>query len=96
MTNSRAILAASLMGVWASFIPAGAFGAEPTKRPGRVKSRQRVTLTVGQEAPDVALWPLTATTDANGQEIMTIGDKRVRLSDYKNRAPVVIFSSSYT
>ena len=71
--------------------------AKPRPRPSRrIRPGSRVMLKVGQDAPDVALWPLTAATDANGKEVMNIAAKPVRLSDYKDRAPVVIFSSSYT
>ena len=34
--------------------------------------------------------------DANGQLVGTIGKEKVKLSDYKGKAPIVIFSSSYT
>jgi len=64
--------------------------ARPGARPGAV------TLEPGQAAPDVALSPLTFAADANGQQVGTIGKEKVKLSDYKGKAPIVIFSSSYT
>ena len=64
--------------------------ARPDARPGAV------TLNPGQAAPDVALSPLTFAADANGQQVGTIGKDKLKLSDYKGKAPIVIFSSSYT
>lgn len=77
--------------------PALADPSPPKKPPGRrVRPGARVVLKTGQAAPDVALWPLDETTDANGQEVIKIASKPLKLSSYKGRAPVVIFSSSYT
>jgi len=70
--------------------PAAKQEARPGARPGAV------TLEPGQAAPDVALSPLTFAADANGQQVGTIGKEKVKLSDYKGKAPIVIFSSSYT
>jgi hypothetical protein len=65
--------------------------ARPDARPGAA-----VALQTGQAAPDVALAPLTFAADANGQLVGTIGKDKLKLSDYKGKAPIVIFSSSYT
>ena len=67
------------------------------ERPGRqARPGMGVSIRTGQDAPDVALYPLTMTTDANGVEVAKVGETKVRLSDYKGKAPIVIFSSSYT
>ncbi len=83
---------------------AASWAAEPAARDNsgaRQKARAdsrpgAVTLDPGQAAPDVALYPLTFAADANGQQVGTIGARKVKLSDYKGKAPIVIFSSSYT
>jgi len=105
MRNSKAVMlaaAASLAMFWLA--SAASWAAEPAARDNsgaRQKARAdsrpgAVTLDLGQAAPDVALSPLTFAADANGQQVGTIGDRKVKLSDYKGKAPIVIFSSSYT
>jgi hypothetical protein len=81
-------------GIWCS----AALAAENDSDKARQKSRPgaAVTLNPGQAAPDVALSPLTFAADANGQQVGTIGKDKLKLSDYKGKAPIVIFSSSYT
>ncbi len=97
----RAAALAMAAGVLAS---AASWAAQPAASdrtgPGqkaRTDSRPgAVTLNPGQAAPDVALSPLTFAADANGQQVGTIGARKVKLSDYKGKTPIVIFSSSYT
>ena len=97
----RVAALAMAIGVLAS---AASWAAEPpasNKSGARQKARTgarpgAVTLQPGQAAPDVALSPLTFAADANGQQVGTIGARKVKLSDYKGKTPIVIFSSSYT
>lgn len=71
--------------------------AEEKPRPVRRGPRRGgVTLEPGQVAPEVALHPLVFKTSDKGEEIGTIGQEKVKLSDYRHKAPIVIFSSSYT
>ena len=56
----------------------------------------RVNLKVGQIAPDFALAPLKMEKDKKGQPVWKIGKDKIKLSTYKGKAPVCIFSSSYT
>ncbi len=65
-------------------------------RSRRANPRSKVDLKPGQPAPDVALSPLTFKTNDKGEEVGTIGLEKVKLSDFKGKAPIVIFSSSYT
>ncbi len=53
-------------------------------------------LKVGQDAPDFALHPLEFVKDKKGKVTGRIGKKTIKLSDYKGKAPVCLFSSSYT
>jgi hypothetical protein len=76
--------------------PAGSGKSSPRPRARTDARPGAVTLNPGQAAPDVALSPLTFAADANGQLVGTIGKEKVKLSDYKGKAPIVIFSSSYT
>ena len=55
-----------------------------------------LNLEVGQDAPELLLAPLTFDKDEKGEMVGTIGAKMVKLADFKGKAPVVIFSSSYT
>lgn len=97
----RAAALAIAAGVLAS---AASWAVEPAasdKSNPRQKARTdarpgAVTLNPGQAAPEVALSPLTFAADANGLMVGTIGKEKVKLSDYKGKAPIVIFSSSYT
>jgi len=68
--------------------------AGPSRRPDWRRGGPQ--LVIGQDAPDFELSPLTFETDANGLEVGRIGSEKVKLSDYKGKAPVCIFSSSYT
>ena len=63
-------------------------------RPGRPGSG--ASLKVGQKAPDVELAVLEFHKDKKGQVTGAIGPKPVKLSTYKGKAPICIFSSSYT
>ena len=62
-------------------------------RPGRPT---RASLRPGVEAPDFELAPLTFETDDKGNTVGKIGEKKVKLSDFRGKKPVCIFSSSYT
>ncbi len=73
-----------------------AWAAERPRSVRRGPRRGAVTLKPGQAAPEVALHPLTFKTNDKGEEVGTIGQEKVKLSDYKHKAPIVIFSSSYT
>ena len=98
----RAAVLAMAAGVLAS---AASWAAEPaasdrfsTRQKARADARPgaAAALQPGQTAPDVTLSPLTFAADANGQPVGTIGKEKLKLSDYKGKAPIVIFSSSYT
>jgi len=73
-----------------------AWAAEKPRPVRRGPRRGTVTLKPGQVAPDVALHPLVFKTNDKGDQVGTIGQEKVKLSDYKGKAPIVIFSSSYT
>jgi len=53
-------------------------------------------LKVGQVAPEIELSPLTFKKNDKGEMVGLIGKEKVKFSTYKGKAPVVIFSSSYT
>jgi len=89
-------MAAALL-VAAGILASAAAWAAERARPVRLGRRPgAVTLKPGQAAPDVTLSPLTFKTNEKGDQIGIIGQKKVKLSDYKGKAPIVIFSSSYT
>ena len=105
MRYGRITWRAAVLSIAAGLLASAAsWAAEPAARDNsgaRQKARAdsrpgAVTLEPGQAAPDVALSPLTFVADANGRQVGTIGGRQVRLSDYKGKAPIVIFSSSYT
>ena len=85
--------------VWPALLLAGggmlAAGADAPRRPIRWR-RPSVQLQVGQAAPDFALPPLTYGKNDKGEEVGKIGTKEIKLSDFRGKAPVCIFSSSYT
>ncbi len=62
----------------------------PTRRP------RGPQLKVGQAAPDIELSPLTFKKNDKGEMVGMISTEKVKLSAFKGKAPVVIFSSSYT
>ena len=62
----------------------------PTRRP------RGPQLKVGQVAPKIELSPLTFKTNDKGETVGVIGMKKIKLATFKGKAPVVIFSSSYT
>ena len=75
--------------------------AQKPKPPARGKPptrgrRPRVELKVGQVAPDVELAPLEFEKNDKGEMVPKIGEKKIKLSTFKGKAPVCIFSSSYT
>ena len=69
--------------------------AAAQKRPPR-RRRGGPQLEVGQVAPEIELFPLTFKENDKGEMVGTIGTKKVKLSTFKGKAPVCIFSSSYT
>ena len=69
--------------------------ADAAERPSR-RRRGGPQLKVGQPAPELELAPLSFKTDDKGKMVVVIGTKKVRLSTFKGKAPVCIFSSSYT
>jgi hypothetical protein len=75
---------------------AGAALAQPAQRSGRSRRPGGLQLQAGQPAPDFELPPLTFTRNEKGEQIGQIGKNKVKLSDFKGKAPVCIFSSSYT
>lgn len=96
MRHNRVIWPAAVLMVAAGILASAAAWAAERARPVRRVRPGAVTLEPGQAAPDVALHPLTFTTNDKGDQIGTIGEKKVKLSAYKGKAPIVIFSSSYT
>jgi len=68
--------------------------ADAQRRPTRRPSGPQ--LKVGQDAPEIELSPLTFAKNDKGEMVGTIGTEKVKLSTYKGKAPVVVFSSSYT
>jgi len=97
MTGSRhtgrpwLFLALAALGAWA-----GAALAQPAQRPARDRRPRGPQLQAGQPAPDFELPPLTFTRNEKGEQVGQIGKEKVKLSDFKGKAPVCIFSSSYT
>jgi len=75
---------------------------EPSRgnqKTGKDKLRQKfskVQLKVGQDAPDFELLSLEFEKDEKGEMVGTIGSKKVKLSAFKGKTPVCLFSSSYT
>ena len=74
-------------------VAAAQAGAE--KRPPR-RRRSGPQLKVGQVAPEIELAPLTFKKNDKGETVGVIGTKKIKLSTFKGKAPVCIFSSSYT
>jgi hypothetical protein len=68
------------------------------RAPGIARPRQpaRAQLEVGQPAPDFELPSLTFQKSETGEMVGRISEKKVKLSAFRGRAPVCIFSSSYT
>ncbi len=74
-----------------------AYAAAQARKPTSRRRRQpRVELKVGQDAPNFELVPLVFKTNDRGVKVGVIGTKKIKLSDYKGKAPVCVFSSSYT
>ena len=69
--------------------------ADAQKRSPRPR-RRGPQLKVGQVAPEIELFPLTFKKNDKGEMVGMIGTKKVKLSTFKGKAPVCIFSSSYT
>ena len=95
LTSARwtVALAAAAALLWAGV----AMAAERQRRSARPRRPgSKVSLKVGQPAPEIALAPLTFEKDANGEMVGRIGRQKIKLSAFRARAPVVIFSSSYT
>ena len=69
--------------------------ADAQGRPPR-RRRGGPQLKVGQPAPEIDLAPLSFKKDDKGKMVVVIGTKKVKLSTFKGKAPVCIFSSSYT
>ena len=70
--------------------------AQKPKPPTRGKRPSRPELKVGQMAPDVELAPLEFKKNDQGEMVPRIGEKKIKLSTFRGKAPVCIFSSSYT
>ena len=68
------------------------------RAPGIARPRQpaRAQLDAGRPAPDFELPPLTFEKNENGEMMGRIGEKKVKLSAFRGKAPVCVFSSSYT
>ena len=73
-----------------------AWAADAPRRPARARRPGRPKLEVGQQAPDFELAPLTFSKNAKGDEVGRIGERKVKLSAFRGKAPICIFSSSYT
>ena len=87
---------AVLLGMAAFLLAGMCSAAESSKRSGRSRRYRDVTLTIGQEAPDFELHPLVFTKNEAGELVGMIGTEKVQLSSFRGKAPVCIFSSSYT
>lgn len=97
MRRKRFLKPVAILLVATGILACSAAWAAEKPRPVRRGPRPgAVTLTPGQAAPEVALHPLTFKTNDKGDQVGTIGQEKVKLSDYKGKAPIVIFSSSYT
>lgn len=69
--------------------------ADAQRRPPR-RRRGGPELKIGQVAPEIELFPLTFKKNDKGEMVGMIGTKKVKLSTFKGKAPVCVFSSSYT
>ena len=97
MRRKRFLKPAAVLLVATGVLACSAAWAAERPRPVRRGPRPgAVTLKPGQPAPDIALHPLTFKTNDKGDQVGTIGQEKVKLSAYKHKAPIVIFSSSYT
>jgi len=97
MRRKRFLRPAAVLLVATGILACSAAWSAEEPRPIRRSPRPgAVILKPGQAAPEVALHPLTFKTNDKGEEVGTIGQEKVKLSDYKHKAPIVIFSSSYT
>lgn len=94
MVHRKLVLRAALLTA-ALAIMAGSAVAQ-NRAPSRGGSTRGPTLAVGQPAPDVELSPLAFKENDKGEMVGIIGEEKIKLSAYKGRAPIVIFSSSYT
>jgi len=72
----------------------GADGRDP-RRPGPQRPAD-APLPAGVAAPDFELSPLTLEKDDQGNPVGRIHPEKVRLSSFRGKRPVCIFSSSYT
>ena len=81
----------------ATIVVAGSAAAGQRRRPSGPRGRLGgARLKIGQSAPEFVLAPLEFEKDKKGELVGRIGTEKVKLSDFKGKAPVCIFSSSYT
>ena len=81
----------------ATIVFACTHAAAQRQRPSaRGRGFSRPELKVGQVAPDVELAPLELEKNKKGEMVPKIGETKIKLSAFKGKAPVCIFSSSYT
>jgi len=81
----------------ATILVAGSAAAGQRRRPAGPRGRfGAAQLKIGQAAPEFVLAPLEFEKDKKGELVGRIGTKKVKLSDFRGKAPVCIFSSSYT
>jgi len=66
------------------------------RREGSARRARAPQIQPGQPAPDVELSPLRFAPDEKGEMVGRIGTEKVKLSDFQGKAPICIFSSSYT
>ena len=71
-------------------------GAQPARRTGGRRRMMRPTIRPGTEAPDFELPRLTLEKGANGKVVGKISKEKVKLSSFRGKKVVCIFSSSYT
>lgn len=90
----RAFLAAATVMLAAG--PAVTAETDKARRPDRPRRPGGPQLKVGQPAPDFELPPLTFGENDEGDTVGRIGERKVKLSAFRGKAPVCIFSSSYT
>jgi hypothetical protein len=90
----RAFLAAAMAVLAAG--PAMTAEKDKAQRPDRPRRPGGPVLKVGQRAPDFELPPLTFRENDEGDTVGRIGQGKVKLSAFRGKAPVCIFSSSYT
>jgi len=88
--------AAAALAFGAMMLVATAAAAQEGRARRGPRRPTRPTLQPGVEAPDFELPRLTFEKDEKGKTVGKLSEEKVRLSSFRGKRPVCIFSSSYT